>query len=219
MTKAYNIDCMTAMSKMKDSEFDLAIVDPPYGIDASNDNRFGISTKNAGAKRKQYIKKGWDANTPSLEYFDELKRVSKDQIIWGANYFPLVGGCIFWHKNQTTYSSSSGEIAYKSFGYGVDYISYLWHGAYQENMKNKEIRIHPTQKPVGLYQLLLLHYAKEGDTILDTHLGSGSSRIAAHDMGFDFTGYEIDKDYFDAHEKRFANHIKQQSLFKPNEMY
>ena len=114
---------------------------------------------------------------------------------------------------STAYTSSSGELAFMSFGYGVSYINLLWHGAYQQDMKNKQIRIHPTEKPIALYRWLLKNYAKEGDKILDTHLGSGSIAIACYDMGFDLTGYEIDKDYYDAAHKRFSQHIAQLTIF------
>ena len=223
MTEAHNIDCMEAMAQMKDNAFELAIVDPPYGINAADDNRFGISTDKAASKRKDYNKKDWDISPPDESYFKELFRVSKNQIIWGVNYYTdgfFFGGRIYWDKGvPDNYTKSAGEIAYKSFGYGVDSVKIVWHGMLQQNMKNKEHRIHPTQKPVALYKWLLKNYAKEGDRILDTHLGSGSSRIAAYDMGFDFVCYEIDKDYYEAQEKRFKHHIQHQTLFEPKEMY
>ena len=208
-----NEDNMELMARYPDKYFDLAIVDPPYGIGAGNDNRFNVKTKKSGSKRNNYTKKNWDISTPNDLYFNELFRVSKNQIIWGANYFGLKGGCLFWHKNQTNYTSSNGEIAYKSFGYGIDYISILWHGAYQQDMKNKETRIHPTQKPVALYKWILDKYAKPEDKILDTHLGSGSKAIACHDYGFELTACELDKEYYDKAIKRINNHILQQKLF------
>ena len=128
-------------------------------------------------------------------------------------------GWVVWDKDNGKCDQSDCELAFTSFNKGLRKFTYRWHGLLQQNMKNKENRIHPTQKPVALYKWLLKNYAKEGDKILDTHLGSGSSRIAAHDMGFEFVGYEIDKEYFDAQEKRFANHIKQGSLFQPKDMY
>jgi len=242
MTEAFNTDCMTAMAQMKDNEFDLAIVDPPYGINYSNnfDQRKDIPPpkveqfkgRKAKFKRGQYEHKEWDESTPIKNYFINLFRISKNQIIWGGNYFilPQSRGWIIWDKNNDLPTMSDAELAWTSYDKNVKICYYTWNGfkqaqqigrnsPHQGASKNKEIRIHPTQKPIALYKWLLKNYAKEGDRILDTHLGSGSSRIAAHDMGFDFVGYEIDKDYFDAQEKRFANHIKQQTLFNPNEMY
>jgi site-specific DNA-methyltransferase (adenine-specific) len=211
--KVYLKDCIEGMKEYPDKHFDLAIVDPPYGIDAAQDERFGVKTKKAGSRRTNYGKKSWDSSTPDEEYFEQLFRVSKNQIIWGANYFGLIGGMLFWHKNQTSYTSSNGEIAFLSMKYGVDYVNILWHGAYQQDMKNKEQRIHPTQKPVSLYDWLLSNYAKEGDLILDTHLGSGSSRIAAYKGGFNFVGFEIDKEYYEKQEKRFNDFKSQLTLF------
>jgi site-specific DNA-methyltransferase (adenine-specific) len=208
-----NEDNMILMARYPDKHFDLAIVDPPYGIDASNDNRFNLKTKEAGSKRNNYTKKNWDNSIPNELYFNELFRVSKNQIIWGANYFGLKGGCLFWLKNKTNYTSSNGEIAFKSFGYGIDYVDILWHGALQKDMNNKEIRIHPTQKPVELYKWILDKYAKQGDKILDTHLGSGSIAIACHDYGFDLTACELDKEYYDKAIERINNHVAQQKLF------
>ena len=215
MTVAYNSDCMEAMAQMSDNQFDLAIVDPPYGIGRSGQAE--TFTKNPKHKRKHFADKGWDYKKPTSEYWQELFRISINQIIWGANYFtnylPASMGWIFWDKGQDL-SMSDGELAYTSFDKALRRVIIN-----RGQLMVEYGTIHPTQKPIKLYKWLLKNYAKEGDRILDTHLGSGSSRIAAHDMGFDFTGYEIDKDYFDAQEKRFQNHIKQQSLFQPNEMY
>ena len=241
MTRAFNIDCMEAMAKMKDNEFDLAIVDSPYGIGASRPSikPCRVKQKNGsflGVTQPNYKHKDWDDKAPADEYFNELLRISVNQIIWGVNYFkyPLVGGRIIWDKINGHTDQYDGEIAYNSINNRVDIVRYMWAGMHQgklpsdkliianEQQGNKglnEKRIHPTQKPVVLYKWLLKNYAKEGDRILDTHLGSGSSRIAAHNMGFDFTGYEIDKDYFDPQEKRFNNHILQGELFNPKEMY
>jgi site-specific DNA-methyltransferase (adenine-specific) len=145
-------------------------------------------------------------------------RVSKNQIIWGANHFieriPYGSPCwIVWDKDNGKSDFADCELAWTSFKKAVRKIKYRWHGMLQENMKNKEVRIHPTQKPVKLYEWLLLNYAQPGDVILDTHLGSGSSRIAAHNLGFDFVGFEIDKEYFDAQEKRYKEAIAQIKLF------
>ena len=213
---------MEAMARMKDNEFDLAIVDPPYGIGKfSPDKWTDKKTKKRIPTKKTYNtnESEWNNNIPSIEYFDHLLRISKNQIIWGANYyncFPQKGGAIIWNKHNPNPKMSMCEIASQSFFKKVDYYSYEWHGIIKESWDG---RIHPCEKPVALYKWLLKNYAKEGDRILDTHLGSGSSRMAAYDMGFDFVGYEIDKDYFDAQEKRFNNHIKQQSLFNPKDMY
>ncbi len=213
------MDCLAAMREMPDKAFDLAIVDPPYGIGEAfgkNHSRGGVS------KPKLYTKKSWDNSIPKKEFFDELKRVSKNQIIWGANHFGGMdpSSCwIVWDKNNSENDFSDCELAYTSFKTSVRRFIFTWAGMRQGNMKNKEHRIHPTQKPIALYKWLLHNYAKPGDTILDTHLGSGSSRIAAYDMGFDFTGYELDKEYFDASEVRFKNHISNLKLFAPEEMY
>ncbi len=222
MTEAFNTDCMEAMAQMEDNSFDLAIVDPPYGI----------GDVNQANSRKFHSKKIiWNDSTPNAEYFAELLRVSKNQIIWGINYYSKLVDSVGRIIHDKTGSAgkqlkelSDADIASHSFGVNIKIFHYEWRGNVQNgkiNWKNlgQDARIHPTQKPIALYKWLLKNYAKEGDRILDTHLGSGSSRIACHDMGFDFVGYEIDKDYFDAQEKRFANHIKQGNLFEPNDMY
>ena len=144
---------------------------------------------------------------PTPEYFSELKRVSKEQIIWGGNFFGLKGGYLCWNKEGTAFGEA--ELAYCSMFNAVYIYKHTWNGMIQQNMKHKEVRIHPTQKPVDLYMWLLKNYAKQGDKILDTHLGSGSSAIAADIMGFDFTGYEIDKDYYEAALDRFNRHKQQ----------
>ena len=209
MIQLYNEDCMTAMEKMPDNAFDLAIVDPPYGsIDAIGKSDC-INTQKQSAKRKKY--KLFQHISPHKKYFDELKRVSKNWIIWGGNFFDITGGVIAWNKYGTVFGE--GEIAICSTHNSVRFFNYKWNGMWQENMKNKEQRIHPTQKPVALYVWLLDKYAKKGDRILDTHLGSGSSAIAAHDMDFDFVGYELDKDYFAAAQERLHEHQKQLKLF------
>lgn len=200
---AYNTDCMEYMKTLPDKAFELAIVDPEYGI--SINNNIG---RRKGDKPSNYKKVTWDKKPPSAEYFKELFRVSKNQIIWGANYFsmPPAKCFIVWRKPQISegVSFSMLEYAWASF----DETSKEWIG-----MSNEADRIHPTQKPVALYEWLLTHYAKQGDKILDTHLGSGSSRIAAHNLGFDFVGCEIDEDYFKAQEERYQAHIAQMNLF------
>lgn len=202
---------MELMARYPDNYFDLAIVDPPYGIDIANAN----DTKggNGVTKKTNYTKKNWDKNIPNNKYFDELFRVSKNQIIWGANYFGLIGGYIFWDKKVTMPTFSRGELAYNSIINKVEYVSIAWHGMIQHDMLNKETRIHPTQKPVALYKWILDKYAKQGDKILDTHLGSGSIAIACHDYNFDLTACELDKEYYDKAMTRINNHIAQQKLF------
>lgn len=204
-----NIDCMEYMATLEDKAFDLAIVDPPYGAsDAINPK----SSKNKyKAKRGNYNQVNWNV-IPEDEYFNELFRVSKKYIIWGGNFFGIKGGGVVWDKNGTAFGEA--EIAICNTHNSVRIFEYTWNGMLQQDMKNKEFRIHPTQKPVTLYKWLLHNYAKHGDKILDTHLGSGSSAIAAHQMGFDFVGMEIDKEYYDAACKRFKEQTMQGNLFK-----
>ena len=207
-TKAYNIDCMEYMATLPDKAFDLAIVDPPYM------DEFKIIAKDKIAKVNQYNLESLNSKAPNEKYFDELLRVSKNQIIWGVNYYKyyLGAGRIVWNKDNTGLYSDC-ELAFHSFSNVTRMFTWRWNGMLQQNMKNKEVRIHPTQKPVALYEWLLMNYAKKGDKILDTHLGSGSSRIAAHKLGFEFVGCELDKDYFEAQEERFKTETMQQSLF------
>ena len=210
-SKVFNMDCMQGMAQYPDKYFDLAIVDPPYGnIDAIGliDNK---KNNKQATRRRNY--KLFENISPDDNYYTQLNRVSKNQIVWGGNFLGLCGGVIVWQKNGTAFGEA--EIAICSTHKSVKVFEYTWNGMLQGDMKNKEIRIHPTQKPVALYKWLLHNYAKPGDKILDTHLGSGSSRIAAYDMGFDFTGYELDKEYFDAQEKRFKDFTAQLKLFNP----
>lgn len=212
-------DCMEYMKDMPDKSFELAIVDPPYGIGASNVKRGGRKDGKSFAVSRDYGNKQWDNCSPDSEYFAELIRVSRNQIIWGANHFiskiPVDSSCwIVWDKVTGNNEYADCELAWTSFDTAVRQFTFMWKGMFQEDMKNKETRIHPTQKPVKLYKWLLDKYAKQGDKILDTHLGSGSSRIACYDYGFDFTGFELDKDYFEAQEKRFKDHTSQTNLFK-----
>jgi len=209
-----NEDNMELMARYPDKYFDLAIVDPPYGIDADVKNSTNkMQTKKSATKSKKYGSQLWDSDIPTDEYFDELNRVSKKQIIWGANYFGLIGGMIYWHKNVTMPTYSTGELAWVSWLNKLDFVNISWHGMIQHDMKNKETRIHPTQKPVALYKWLLDNYAKEGDKILDTHLGSGSIAIACHDYKFNLTACELDKEYFDKAMQRIENHKAQLKLF------
>jgi site-specific DNA-methyltransferase (adenine-specific) len=214
---------MEAMREMPDKAFELAIVDPPYGI--------GIGTMNyttsgavrtpgrSAAKRRDYRRKsGWDV-MPTPEYFAELCRVSKNQIIWGGNYFsgmlPPSKSFIVWDKRvNDAMSNDFADCEYAWCSVGVARMfRFVWNGMIQGDMKNKEERFHPTQKPVKLYEWLLTHYAKPGDKILDTHVGSASSLVACHKLGYDFIGFEIDKDYWQAATDRLEAHRAQQSLF------
>lgn len=200
ISEVYNMDCMEGMAKYPDKYFDLAIVDPPYGIDINSSGRLG----HYGGKGKN-----WDNKTPNNDFFIELFRISKNQIIWGGNYFSLPPTRCFliWDKQQPEdVSFASCEYAWTSFDKSAKTF-------YKRPQNADKERIHPTQKPIKLYKWLLSNYAKQGNKILDTHLGSGSSRIAAYDMGFDFVGFELDKDYFDAQEKRFNDFKMQGKLF------
>ena len=219
MIKLHNADCLDAMRLMEDDSFELAIVDPPYGIGAVSEKfmRTGTQTGKSKAISGNYKSSNWDNTTPKGEYFQELQRVSKNQIIWGGNYFVehlTNSSCwIVWDKKNGTNRYADCELAWGSFKKSVRKFSYTWHGMIQENMKNKEHRIHPTQKPVALYTWLLERYAKPNDRILDTHLGSGSIAIACHNLGYDLTGYELDKDYYVAACKRLKQHQKQLRMF------
>lgn len=217
MNIAYNMDCMEAMRKMKDNEFDLAVVDPPYGGVTGGYVRDPLSVGKI-AKANNYNFAIWNQKPPSREWFDELRRVSKNQIIWGGNHLASIirtdSPCwVVWDKENGSTDYSDCELAWTSFNTAVRKFTFRWSGMLQGDMKNKENRIHPTQKPVALYTWIYQNYAKPGYKILDTHLGSGSSRIAAYDAGLDFVGFEIDKEYFDKQEERFAAHTAQMSLF------
>jgi site-specific DNA-methyltransferase (adenine-specific) len=209
-----NIDCMAYMKTLKDKEFDLAIVDPPYGIGEDGRNNH---TRSKLAKAKDYRGNSrYDNNIPDAQYFSELRRVSKNQIIWGGNYFiehlESTPCFIVWDKNNGQNDFADCELAWTSFETAVRKFKHTWNGMLQEDMSNKEERIHPNHKPIRLYRWLISNYAKKGDKILDTHLGSGSSAIAAHDMGFEFVGCELDKDYYEAACKRFKDQTKQLKL-------
>lgn len=207
-------DNMEMMARYPDKYFDLAIVDPPYGIEADKKNsKKELKCKNSSALSKNYGNNRWDQNIPNNLYFQELNRVSKRRIIWGANYFGLIGGMLYWHKNVTMPSYSTGELAHISWLNKVDFVQITWHGMIQHDIKNKETRIHPTQKPIHLYKWLLNKYADKEDKILDTHLGSMSIAIACYDMGFDLTGCELDPDYYEQGMKRVENHKKQLTIF------
>lgn len=231
ISEVFNEDNMIGMARYPDKFFDLAIVDPPYGINAPN-MQMGAGAPSRGSKSSVAVKlkKGrlnsggghmknsmmvnanvdWDIEKPSPEYFHELERVSKSQIIWGGNYFDLgPTRCIVcWDKLQPWDNFSQWEMAWTSFDKPAAMFRMSNTGG-----KNHIQKIHPTQKPIELYKYLIDRFATRGDKILDTHMGSQSSRIAAHNMGFDYWGWELDKEYFEAGNKRYAEAIKQQSLF------
>jgi site-specific DNA-methyltransferase (adenine-specific) len=216
-------DCMDIMKDIPDKYFELAIVDPPYGIGVSNHSTFGnpdIIAKNSFLKKtvkpSEYKISEWDKKTPDKKYFDELFRISQNQIIWGVNYFDgmgLSGGRLFWDKIGTG-NYSRGELAYLSFVNRIEYFQFKWCGMLQENMgKNKEKRIHPTQKPIALYRWILQNYAKPGDKIIDTHSGSGSLACACHLEKFDFLAIEKDEDYYKSSVERLETLRSQGTLF------
>lgn len=205
MNVAYNMDCMEAMRKMPDKAFDLAVVDPPYGIEKG----FCATSRVAKYGKMQTV----NDYKPTKEYFDQLFRVSENQIVFGYNHLsdmlPPTKEFLFWYKHQPVDTYSDGELAWTSFHKTAKCFDYPYFGTTGAD----NVRIHPTQKPVALYRWIYLRYAKPGFKIIDTHLGSGSSRIAAYEAGLDFVGYEISKEYFDAQEKRFSDFAAQSSLF------
>lgn len=214
-SETYLMDCIVGMKHYPDKYFDLAVVDPPYGIGED-----GLKNHSRGKATKPtlYTPKSWDKEPPPLEYFTELFRVSKNQIIWGANHFisrmPYDSSCwIVWDKENGENDFADCEMAWASFNTAVRRFKFRWAGMLQGNMKDKEIRMHPTQKPIKLYDWILNKYAKENDKILDTHLGSGSSRIAADKAGLNFVGFEIDEEYYYAQEMRFKDYKQQLNLF------
>ena len=220
--KLYNADCMEVMKTFKDKQFDLVITDPPYGIDFDGNTTVkGKGGKaNTFSNKQHHDKKGWDIQRPTPEYFTELQRVSKNQIIWGGNYFadllPPKKGWIFWDKKITNANNtnfSDGELAWTSFDCILRRFTYDWIGFGYLNNPQGEKKIHPTQKPVQLYKWLLQNYAKEGETILDTHFGSLSIGIACHDMKFDLTAIELDADYYEQAKQRLIYHQRQLTLF------
>ena len=207
LSEIFNRDCVEAMKEYPNNYFDLAIVDPPYGI--------GIDVAMNANKGKQgfklYKETNWDSAIPTIEYWDELDRVSKNQIVWGGNYFveqinKNSKGWIVWNKVQREFTMSDAELAWTSFDKTIRVFDLSRGGAMGDHNKYGE-KMHPTQKPVKLYDWILQNYAKEGDLILDTHLGSQSSRIAAYKAGLDFTGFELDKEYFEQGNKRFNDFL------------
>tara|TARA_R110000772_G_scaffold175721_1_gene287491 strand:+ start:97 stop:759 length:663 start_codon:yes stop_codon:yes gene_type:complete len=211
-----NVDCMKMMADYPNDYFDLAVVDPPYGIGedgAKNHSRGKL------APSTKFTPKNWDKESPEVLYFDELKRVSKNQIIWGANHFiekikeANSSSWIVWDKDNGDTDFADCELAWTSHKSAVRKFEFKWQGMLQGDMKNKEKRIHPTQKPVRLYDWIFQKYAKEGYRILDTHLGSGSIAIAAHYAGLNLTACEIDKEYFKETISRIQIETSQQVLF------
>ncbi|MDD4437946.1 MAG: DNA methyltransferase [Tissierellia bacterium] len=212
----YNADCMEVMKTFKDKQFDLAIIDTPYGIgeDGSKNHSRGLLAKSKNYKGYA----GGDKEPPPKEYWDELFRVSKNQIIWGANHFisriPYDSPCwVVWDKDNGETDFADCELAWTSFDSAVRKFKWRWQGMLQQNMKNKQDRIHPNEKPIQLYKWILQNYAKQGDTILDTHFGSLSIGIACHDLGFELTAIELDKDYYEAGKKRLREHQRQLTIF------
>jgi len=208
----YNADCMEVMKQFKDKEFDLAIVDPPYGINADINqmrlaNKKGF-TKNAGTY-KQYHQTNWDSEPPKKEYFEELERVSKNQIVWGGNYFfdLHLTGVIVWNKKGSG-NFKEGELAKTS----INTFKVFNYSRIEAYVRDCDIKIHPTQKPVKLYEWILKNYAKEGDRILDTHFGSLSIGIACEKLGFELTAIELDKDYYQMAKQRLLNFKKQLTI-------
>ncbi len=214
ISEVFNEDNMIGMARYPDKFFDLAIVDPPYGIGEDGRNNH---TRGKLAKAKDYRGNSrYDSQPPPPEYFKQLFRVSKNQIIWGGNYFiqhlyetPCF---IVWDKNNGENDFADCELAWTSFKTACRKFKHTWNGMLQENMAEKEERIHPNHKPIRLYKWLITNYAQLGDNILDTHMGSQSSRIAAYQMGFDYYGWEIDKDYFEDGNKRFKEQTAQLNL-------
>lgn len=210
MIELLHIDCMEYMKGLSDKAFELAVVDVPYGETCNLDGGTGKQNGFREYWDKANGKENWNT-APDINYFNELFRVSKNQIIWGANhlanFLPASSGWVFWDKGQRNFSFSDGELAYTSFNVKLRAVT-----IHRQELQSEK-RMHPTQKPVKLYKFLYHHYAKPGDRILDTHLGSASSAIAAHQMGFDFVGTELDPDYYAASVKRYNNAIMQQRMF------
>jgi len=218
----HNYDCMDALKYFKDREFDIAIIDPPYGIKESAHRNL---SRTKLTKTNMYRIEFWDYDIPSQKYFNELFRISKHQIIFGINYLlgkvniPFSSGRIVWDKCNEGTNFSDCEIAYCSFHQSTRLFRFMWNGmmqgtpgngsVMQGNKAKNQKRIHPTEKPIDIYKWILRKYAKDGDKILDTHMGSGSIQIACYEAGLSFTGFEIDKYYYDASQKRFATYKQQ----------
>ena len=232
LNKLYNMDCLEAMKEIPDKYFELAIVDPPYGIGIGHKvnktvtivgggaRAFGGNSKRQGRQHKmcsKFYHPFDDSSTPDGEYFKELKRVSKNQIIWGGNFFldnlGATSCIIVWDKGRRNMDQADCEIAWTSLKGQSRIFEFKWNGMLQGDMKNKEQRFHPTQKPVALYTWVINRFAKEGDKILDTHAGSGSCLIAAYDTGHDWLGFELDKFYYEKACERIERHTDQMRLW------
>lgn len=212
----YNMDCMNGMKEFPDKFFDLAIVDVPYGIGENGNKNHSRSVLGISKDYRPFY--GEDLKAPGKEYFDELFRVSKNQIIWGANHFisrmPIDSHCwIVWDKENGENDFADCELAWTSFNSAVRIFRFRWQGMLQGDMKNKEYRIHPTQKPVALYEWLLSKYAKENDIILDTHVGSASSLIACHNTNHKYVGFELDETYYKLAKQRLDQETAQMNIF------
>ena len=222
MIEYYNEDCMVGMARYPDKHFDLAIVDPPYGIGVDGINP--IANKSGDKNHRFDHSKMWDSAIPNADYFIELMRVSRKQIIWGGNYFlDILGYCkapIIWDKLNGESMYADGEMAWTSKGLpkNLKIWKHQWCGAFKDSERGA-IKFHPTQKPVALYKWLLTNYAKPNDKILDTHVGSASSLIACHDMGFDAVGFELDADYYKASKQRLESFMAQPKLETIMESY
>ena len=218
----HNVDCLPFMKQCEDKQFDWAIVDPPYGInfDGNTTVKGKAGKASTFGNKQHHEKKGWDTCRPTPEYFAELIRTSKNQIVWGGNYFadllPPKKGWIFWDKkitNANNMNFSDGELAWTSSDGILRRFTYDWIGFGYLNNPQKERKIHPTQKPVQLYEWILDTYVKEGSKIIDTHLGSGSIAEACWNRKYDLVGLEIDKDYYTKANKRLEAHKKQLTFF------
>lgn len=224
LNKCYNMDCMDGMAQFPDGYFDLAVVDPPYFSGPERRGYYGSKTSKIGVHRDYPVSPVWEI--PGRAYFDELRRVAKHYIVWGCNYFSydFAPGRIVWDKCNQSTSFSDCELAATDLFKSVRMFRYMWSGMMQGksiteghimqgNKKLNEKRIHPTQKPVALYDWIFQNYTVPGYRVLDAHLGSGSSRIAAYEAKVDFIGIEIDKTYYEAEEQRFQEYTSQTSLF------
>ena len=220
-SEVYNVDCLEYMKTLSDNVFELTIADPPYGIRADRNQRQRAGTQygKSFAPCKDYGSNDWDSEAPQKEWFDELRRISRHQIIWGANHFisrlPIDSSCwIVWDKLTGDNGYADCELAWTSFPTAVRKFTFMWKGMFQGDMANKEVRIHPTQKPVALYAWLMRNYAKSGGVIFDPMMGSQSSRIAAYKLGYDYVGCELDKEYFDKGNERFKRECLHEITFK-----
>lgn len=221
----YNMDCMEGMAKIPDGYFDIAVVDPPYFSGPERRGYYGCKSSKIGVHRVDYpVTESWAV--PGKAYFDELRRVAAHYIVWGCNYFDyeFAPGRIVWDKCNQSTSFSDCELAATDLFDSVRLFRFMWNGMLQGksisegyimqgNKALNEKRIHPTQKPVALYDWIFQRYAKQGQKVLDTHLGSGSSRIAAYNAGLPFVGFEICKEYFDRQEERFSAYTSQLDMF------